>query len=193
MPDEVLKQINWVDIFIVTLLLRVYYVSFKNGLYAEFFKCMGTLAAAYLGLHYYTLLTNFLVNSLKLKSIPLEFLDFLTFLFLVLLGYGLFALLRQTFTHFFKIQVAGHISQWGGLLVGILRGFLLTSLITYILVISSVAYLRNSAHTSYLGRGLFKIAPSTYSWLWNNILSKINAGEEFNKTVTEVENSFYKT
>jgi hypothetical protein len=78
------------------------------------------------------------------------------------------------------------LNKWGGLVLGILRGFLLAGLIIFMLAISTLTYLRNSAIKSYLGKGLFKVAPATYSWLWGNITSKFMTNEKFNKTILEV-------
>ena len=53
---EIIKQFNWVDIFVIILSVRVLYIAVKNGLPVELFKLLGTIAAIYLSLHYYTIL-----------------------------------------------------------------------------------------------------------------------------------------
>ena len=73
------------------------------------------------------------------------------------------------------------------MILGIGRGFLLVGLITYILAVSSITYFRRSVNNSHLGRRFFKVAPVTYGWLWNSVLSKFSPGGEFNNSVRVTE------
>lgn len=187
MPSETITNFNWVDILIISLFIRICYIAFKNGLYSECLKMLGTVTATYLALHYYTRLTNFLVEDLSLQVIPPVFLDFLTFFLLAALGYLFFMLLREVFSRFIKTEAGSLVSKWAGLIVGALRACLFVSLVLYVLVVSSITYFAESVNRSYLGRTCFKVAPATYSWLWNNVLSKFTSGETINSTVQEVE------
>ncbi len=49
---NIIKQLNWVDIFVLIVLLRTAYISRKAGLPREFFKLLGTVLAIYLSLHF---------------------------------------------------------------------------------------------------------------------------------------------
>ncbi len=189
----IIKQFNWVDILVIIILFRIGYIAIKNGLLWEFFKLLGTILAVYLSLHYYTLLSDMMgqrLPSIKEKA-PLEFLDFLSFVVLAIIGYLIFVSLRIVFHRFIKMEAVPNLNKWGGLVLGIGRGFLLAGLITFMLAISSINYLRNSVNDSYSGRQLFKVVPNTYSWLWNNIASKFMTGEKFNKTILEVQKDLH--
>ena len=59
MSYDSLKQINWVDIFAVILLIRVCYISIKTGFLTEIFKLLGTVCAILLACHYYVRVSIF--------------------------------------------------------------------------------------------------------------------------------------
>jgi len=186
---DIIKQFNWVDILIIIILFRIVYVAFKNGLTSDFFKFLGTIAAIYLSMHYYTLFSDWIGKQIPVAGdkLPLEFLDFLSFLSIAIIGYLIFVLVRIAFSRFIQMKAVPKLNKWGGLLLGIGRGFLLTGLLTFMLVISSISYLKNSVTSSYSGKYLLKIAPATYSLLWNGFFSKIMPNEKFNETIPEIQ------
>lgn len=189
MLTDIIKQFNWLDILVIIILFRIGYISVKTGVPVEFFKLLGTLATIYLSLHYYTTLADWIVQRTPLakEKAPLEFLDFVSFLFLAIVGYFIFISLRVVFSRFIRMEATPNLNRFAGLALGIARGFLLAGLIIFMLVISSSSYLRNSVINSYLGKRMFKIAPNTYSWLWNKVASKFVSGEKLNETLLEVQ------
>jgi uncharacterized membrane protein required for colicin V production len=186
---DIVKQFNWLDILLIIILFRITYVAMKMGIPVDFFNLLGTIIAVYLAMHYYTDLSDVLVQRLPVskEKMPLEFIDFLSFVFLAIVGYFILLSFRFLFSHFIKMETTPNLNKWGGLVLGMARGFLLTSLITFMLVISSSAYLKKSVVNSYLGRRLFNAAPNTYVWLWNKVASKFMTREKLNKTVPEVQ------
>lgn len=191
---DTIRQFNWFDIFVVIILIRIGYIALASGLITELFKLMGTVSAIYLSLHYYTGISDFIRQQAFIKTLtaPLDFLDFICFMALAVLGYLLFVLLRSAFHRFIKMETAPRLNKWGGLVLGLARVYLLTGLITFMLVISTIGYLKDSAGNSYLGRRLFNIAPNIYNCLWNGIGSKFIAAEKSNETILEVQEDFNK-
>jgi len=184
---DTFKQFNWLDIFVIILLLRIGYIAIKTGLPLELFKLLGTIVSVYLSLHYYSVWADFLKARPALKNIPLELLSFVSFIALVILGHAIFILLRSLFLRFLKLEAVANLNKWGGLLLGIARGILLASLIMFILVISNLGYPKNSVKNSYSGKYLLRVAPATYSTIWNNLASKFMTGEKFNEAIIEVQ------
>ena len=182
---DILKQLNWLDFFVVILLLRVGYVSVKNGLPLELFKFIGIVSAVYISLHYYTALSDLLYKRFMPKSMPLEFTDFVVFLLLITAGYLGFVGLRSVLFRFVQLNAVPRINQVAGLILGIFRGFLVVGLISFTLAISTVHYFTNSVRHSYLGRRAITISPRTYDWLWGNIFSKFLSQEKYNATISE--------
>jgi len=188
MPAEIIKQLNWIDIFVVISLLRIIYISTKNGMPLEFFKLLGTLLACYLSLHYYALLVGLFKERLP-EIIPLGFFGFLFFIIIAVAAYLAVALLRQIFFKLIKVEPVPKLNKWAGVIFGGLRGFLLLSLIFFSLVILPLAYPKESVGKSYSGKFILKIAPLTYNALWNGFASKFSAKEKFNNTILEIQNS----
>lgn len=191
---EIFSQFNWVDFVIIAFAIRVCFMAARNGISIELFKLLGTVFAVYVSAHYYTIFSDWL-NSLlpEIPEVtPLEFMDFIAFAILVVATYGAFVLLRSIFYRFIKMEALPHINRWGGFLLGAARAYLFTGIVVYMMVISSVGYLKNSAVDSYFGKFLFPVAPNTYSWLWNNLGSKFIPSEKFNRTITEVREGIEK-
>ncbi|MCM8800580.1 MAG: CvpA family protein [Candidatus Omnitrophica bacterium] len=189
MITGILQQINWVDILVAILLIRSIYLGFKNGLFIELFKILGLLSALYISMHYYTLFSDYLGKHFNLEKIPLRFLDFLVFFILAIGVYALFVGFRYCLDRFIEAEVVPLLNRWGALILSSIKGLLLVSLVAFILLISSVDYLKDSVNNSYSGKHLIKVATSTYSFLWNNIFSKFMPNEKFNTTVEEVQSS----
>jgi len=184
---NILKQFNWVDVFFVILLIRICYVAIKNGFPIELFKLLGTLSAIYLSLHYYIIFPDYIVGRIGAKNIPLEYLTFFSFVALAILGYFIFMLLRKVFSRFIQLEAVPNLNKWGSLILSVIRGFLLISLLIFIFVIAPWGYFGNSVNNSYSGKRLFKIAPATYTWMWNSIMSKFRTQEKFNDAILKVE------
>ena len=191
---NILKQINWLDIFVLILTLRICYIAVKSGFPVELFKFLGTVTAVYLSLHYYIVLADYVRNRLSLdERVPLEFLQFLVFLALAIGGYCIFVLFRSVLYRFLKMEAVSALNKWGSLLLGIARAALSASLIMFILATSGVEYFRNSVKESYLGQRLFSIAPDTYSWIWNSVVSKFSVSEKYNAVIPSIKEDFSKT
>jgi len=189
---DIIRQWNWVDVLVIIILLRVCYTAMKTGLTVELFKLLGVILAIYLSAHYYTTLSDFAEERMNIKFIPLEFLDFLCFVILAIIGYLVFFGLREAIHRSIKMQTHPSLNRWAGLALGIGRSILLSGLVIFILVISTISYLKDSVGSSYFGKRMFKIAPATYSGLWNGFMSKFMTQEKINNTILEVQAGFSK-
>jgi uncharacterized membrane protein required for colicin V production len=185
MIPAILVKFNFLDFIILIVLFRICYIAAKMGLSSEIFKFLGVIFATYIGLHYYTALADFIHKGFLPKDMPLAFMDFIAFLGLVIIGYLSFVVLRSILSRFMQLNAHPKINQFGGLILGIGRGFLVIGLLTFSLGISTVSYLTSTVKHSYLGSKALVISPQTYDWLWSNIFSKFSAREKFNSTVTE--------
>ncbi|MDO8662558.1 MAG: CvpA family protein [Candidatus Omnitrophota bacterium] len=188
---NILKQINWVDILVLILVVRTCFIAAKCGFPIELFKFLGTLSAIYFSFHYFVILSDYISDWLALgKRLPLEFLQFIIFVLLAIAGYAAFILLRSILYRFLKMEAVSSLNKWGGLILGIARGTFLASLIIFAMFISSIDYLRNSSKSSYSGKRLFMLAPDTYVWLWNSVVSKFAASEKLNDTIILIDKEF---
>lgn len=186
-----IEHFNWIDIGVIILLFRVCYIALKNGLIAEFFKTLGTIFAIYISFHYYTPLSALIRSRIASgQETVFPFMDFVIFVILGIAAYLVFVFFREAFSHFIKTEALPSVNKYGGLFLGIARAFLLIGLIMFTLVISSIDYLKNSVNNSSSGNRLLKIAPTAYTLLWDNVVSKFSGGDDFNKTILEVQKDF---
>ena len=183
---DILKALDWVDIVIVILLFRIGYVSTKTNIYSEVFKLLGTVAAIYISFHYYASLSATLTTRLNLK-VAEESLSFLCFIILAVLGYWALAFLRKFFQRFIKMEASPQLNKWGGLVLGVARGFMLASMLVFILTLAPSGYVAKSVNGSYSGKRIFRIAPDIYGAIWNGFMSKFMPGETFNKSAFNME------
>lgn len=192
MPINIIKQVNWLDIFVLIILIRICYVSVKSGFPVELFKFSGLILAVFLSLHYYTRLSALVSVSLGLKNVSLVFLSLLSFVFLASIALLIVSLLRKLFFKLVKIEAVSNLNKWGGLVIGIVRAFLFASLIIFVFVMSGISYLQGSVASSYSGKGIFRLAPQAYGWMFNGVVSKFCASEKFNQSVLKAEKGLNK-
>ncbi len=179
-----LQRINWIDILIFALFIRLIFISLKNGLAAESFKIAGAVLAAYVSLHYYPLVSGSILSKFKFNVALIESVSFAA---LAGLGFSFFSLLRMLLKRFFNMEVVPAISRWGGLIIGVTRAFLISSLALYFFLVTNNGYLRKSVLHSFCGATVVYAAPSAYAFLWENIMSKLDTDGKMNRAAFEIE------
>lgn len=183
---NLITQFNWIDIVVVAIFIRIVYTSYKNGIWAELFRFFGIIVAIYLSLHYYSSWAKGICDKLNYPDVQIKFFELFTFALPALLAYISFYIFRTASSKFVNVEFIPKLSSWGGVIVGILRGFFSISLFLYFLLIPASEYFTKSVKTSFLGQKLIVIAPTTYSGLWDSIMSKFMTSEKLNKTVFEL-------
>jgi uncharacterized membrane protein required for colicin V production len=186
MLNDFISRFNWVDIFVLIIIFRIGYVAMSTGIRTEVFKFCGVICAIYLSSHYYTALSDFFAQLVPGSIIPLKFLDFLSLILLLIIGYLIFVLVRSICRTFVKLDSPSIINRWMGLALGIFRGYLISGIVIFTMVICGVTYFKNSSARSYFGKQLLEVQPGVYTWLWNNIGSNLIASEKLNPVVGEV-------
>lgn len=183
---NILTRLNWIDFIFISIFIRILYVAAKNGFVVELFKLIGIIFTAYVSLHYYIKLSDFIIQRLPKLRISPEFLHFFILVLLVFLSYALFVFARKAFCNLVKMEAAPILSKWGGLVLGMARGILTAGMIIVVLLISTISYLNISVRKSYSGRYLFYAAVNTYSVIWNGLMSKFMASERFNDSISKI-------
>ena len=185
-----LRQFNWVDVFVVILLIRLCYVAVKTGFPVELFKLLGLIFAILLACHNYVGISNFLASnapSAVLGQRTLNILNLFSFVLLATLGYFVFFILRTTCLSLVRMEAISLLNRWGAIILSIFRWSLLTSLLLMTAAISNNGYLNKGLSDSFVRPVLFKPAPKVYVFLWNNLLSRFMDSEGFNSAVGNLE------
>jgi uncharacterized membrane protein required for colicin V production len=183
---NVLSLFNWVDIFVLLVFIRLACISLKTGLSTELFKFLGTFASLYLSLHYYMPLASLLCRNVATKNGPPAIFTVTCFILLALSGYFLFFMIRLFFSKLVKAEVVPNLSKWGAFIVSFARAALLSSLVLCALLVSASPYFTKIVQSSYSGARVARIAPATYTWFWNTVMSKFMAKESLNKSILAI-------
>lgn len=183
---DIISQLNFLDIIILIILFRILYIAIKTGLAIELFKLLGVIFSTYVSLHYYTSISDLIQRRFLPKVAVLEFVDFIIFLVLAALAYLGFVALRSIFYRFMSLEATPKLNKFGGLILGLIRGFFVIGLLVFTLTICSVKYFSQAVERSYLGSRAVVISPRVYGLLWSGVVSKFSGKEKFNATVNEV-------
>jgi membrane protein required for colicin V production len=170
MPSAVTQiayQFNWVDLFVIIVLIRTTYIGLAKGFFGEIFKSLGVLAAVVLSLKYYQELALFFAKSPVLEPAKAEIL---AFFLLTLFSLLVFKILRLIFTRLVKVEAVEGIERYGGLVLGFLRGLVLSGLIITFLYLLSIKYLKESIETSLSAHTLLNIFAKVAAFLGQKFL-----------------------
>ncbi len=157
-----IRHINWVDVLVVILIIRISYVAFQEGLSREIFPFLGVMATLTGSLHYYEKI-GFLISK-DLFNLSPEISNFLSFVILAIIITLIFKLLKVLVDKIIKVEWHPFIERFGGLLIGLARAAITTSLILMIIALVPVPYLQKSIRDkSVSGMYFLKIGPLAYS------------------------------
>lgn len=175
---DLLTQFNWVDALVFTpILLRSIYIGVRQGFVVEFFKTLGILFISYFTLHYYSSLGDFLAGKTSIAPELAQIIFYLAISFFIFIG---FMFIRQGLFCIIKVEVVTLLKSWGGAILGFVRGIFLTSIIFIFLLVSNNKYLIDSIKQSYFANKVIHIAPYSYRFMFNNLVSKFSAEEKLN-------------
>lgn len=147
----------WIDIILMLILLRAAYVGFRKGAFVELFKIVGLLIGLILALYYSEEIGTGMASFFSLPSSPVLFI-----IFFCLLGccIAAFSFLRTIIFSIMKIELIGIFERVTGLILGVVRGSLISSLILLILVSAPSPYFAQLVNEqSWLGPRLLTITP----------------------------------
>ncbi|MEI7999349.1 MAG: CvpA family protein [Candidatus Omnitrophota bacterium] len=181
---HIFLSINWIDVVMLVLFIRIVFIGVKTGFVTELFKLFGILCALFVGLNYYVFLAAFLA---KKAHISLNFLEFLFFVLLVSLMVLAVKFFRDGFLMLFKFEASHErFDQWGAGVLSIFRALLIVSLVLYGALLTNIELLQKQTMTSVSHKLALKVAPNTYSFLFHNFIGKIFSKEKFNDEVLNV-------
>jgi membrane protein required for colicin V production len=158
---EILSRANWVDLLVVTLMIRTVYVSLKDGLSHEIFPLLGSVLTLILGLHYYGRLGSMLYGVAGM--IPLSMLKLASFLAIIVISGFILKMLKILVDAVIKVTWHPFIEKFGGMLAGVLRGMVVTSMALICLALVPLSYLQWSIkERSVSGMFFLRIGPGIY-------------------------------
>ena len=184
MLTHLIKSINWIDVALAFLFIRMIFVGVKNGFISEFFKFLGVVAAVFVSLHYYSSLAAWVAVKTNLSF---DYWDLVTFAGLWVAVMFFFKLFRDGVLFLFKVETNHKgLDQYAAGIVAVARGILVCSLTILLLLLThNGPVARMTLHScSYKIAG--RATVSTYSFLYNNLVDKLFAGEHYNAAAAQV-------
>jgi uncharacterized membrane protein required for colicin V production len=185
MIKDIVSRLNWLDVVIIVLSLRIIYSGLLKGLPIEIFKTIGILAGAIFSLNYYPALSAF-INS-KINFSP-ELVDFNSYLVILFSAVVSLALIRDIVLKLVKIEAVSALNKWGGICLGFARSLIITSAILFSFLIINNDYLKTSMQKSYFSKNIVKINAKIYEFTWQNLVIRFFPGNTFNNKALELTN-----
>ncbi len=180
-PEEALTKFNWVDIVVICLILVTTYRGAKKGFIIEIFKLLGVVLSIYVSLHYFSDASDNLLEYFP--AVGMIFSDSLCFVILATVSYLAVLALREVLRRFFKTEAPSGLQRWGGLVLGFVRGLLLTSMLLISFYFINSHYLKESTEKSFLGSRLVNTDVKAYEGIFNAVVSKFSPGAKFNQHI----------
>src|SRR5208283_3498342 len=101
MLTHLIKSINWIDVALAFLFIRMIFVGVKNGFISEFFKFLGVVAAVFVSLHYYSFLAAWVAVKTNLSC---DYWDLVMFAGLWVAVAVFFKFFRDSLLFLFKVE-----------------------------------------------------------------------------------------
>ncbi|MBP7055732.1 MAG: CvpA family protein [Candidatus Omnitrophica bacterium] len=158
---DILSQINWIDILILIVMLRTSYLAFQHGLSHEIFPLFGSILMVSLALRYYLTLSG--IASKYVIKLPQDILNLLSFASILFVSGVFFRIIGALFDNIMKVTWHPLIEKFGGLLIGVIKASVVTSMVLIVLALVPLSYLQHSVRDrSLMGMRFLEIGPNIY-------------------------------
>ena len=152
---NIFSRINWVDVIIITLLIRISYVGFVTGLGGGIISLLGITVALTASLQYYLDTGDFVANHTPISSDYAHLLCFVVIAFLLLLIFYVAEalIIRKIIT----IKSSSIFSNITGFILGAIKGVFFASIVIIALELVPNEYINSSVtERSLLGNGILR-------------------------------------
>jgi uncharacterized membrane protein required for colicin V production len=184
MLTHLIKSINWIDVALVLVFIRIIFIGVKNGFIAEFFKSIGVVVAVFVSLHFYSFLAAWIALKTKMSW---EYWDLVMFALLWLLVAVFFKFFREGVLILFKVETNHQgFDKYAAGVVAVGRGILVCSLTIFLILLTHSGVLTRMTLRSYSFKVAGRASVSTYSFLYNHLVDRFVAGEHYNAAAAQV-------
>lgn len=176
-----LGRLNWIDLVVGLIFVRIIFVGINTGFVIEFFKFLGTLFTVFVCLHYFSPLSGLLTSF---TSSPLVIAVCVTFLLFWLFLFLLCKIIRDGLLMVFSIEAQAFVDKWGGALVALARACLVASMVLFFFLLTENSYLEGMTARSLSGRYLAPVSPGVYRTIHESLVAKLFSGDRLNSEVS---------
>jgi uncharacterized membrane protein required for colicin V production len=178
-----LKSLNWIDLLMLAILIRIVFIGMQAGFVIEMFKLLGAFLTVFICFHYYAPFAQVLVGITN--SPWYNAAEVLSFLILWGVLFFICKLIRDGMFILFTIDAQSFVNKLGGALLGIGRFFIVGSMALYLFFVTRVEYFETKTMGSFSGKHIVFVAPNFYSVLCEGFVSKVFPSEKVSKAVRE--------
>lgn len=175
-----LGRLNWVDLVVGLIFVRIVFVGINTGFVIEFFKFLGTVFTVFVCLHYFSPLSALLASFTSSPLVVAVCVTFPLFWFFLFL---LCKIVRDGLLMVFSIEAQAFVDKWGGALVGSVRACFVASMILFLFLLTENAYLESMTARSLSGRYLARVSPGVYQAIHEALVAKLFPGDRLNPEV----------
>jgi uncharacterized membrane protein required for colicin V production len=179
---DLLGRFNWVDVFVLALIIRIVYNSVKNGFIIELIKTASSFFAIFVAFHYYVKLAVLISRYTRLEGSPLEAATFAA-LWLATVLVCKFS--RDGLLLLFSIETISIIDRAGAVLVAALRSVLTVSMFLFLFLLTDHPYVERMTFSSFSQKYTLSVAPKAYRKITNGFVAKLFSGQKLNAAVFE--------
>ena len=138
---DIASNINWVDFVILIFLIRACYIGASVGFGQELFGSIGALVALVVSIHYYDLLGRMVSSTLPIPSLLASAACFALLATVIIILFKIAGALLGTLV---KVEFHSVLGKIGGIIFGVVRGFLWLTIILLFFFMLPNYYLENS-------------------------------------------------
>ena len=171
---EWMARISWTDLLIIIILLRSTYVGSQRGFFGELFHIFGICLAIILGVHFYTPVSNFINQYF---FIPTNIACIIGFLAITITIYLVFIFIYALLQKIIKVEIFPAINKIGGSLLGFAKGFAVSIFLVFIMLLTPIHYITESAKTRSLFAPFFIKAGTVLYEKGASLFSAVKAAE----------------
>ncbi|MFH1790487.1 MAG: CvpA family protein [Candidatus Omnitrophota bacterium] len=154
-----LSRVNWVDILLIIIIIRITYTGSFLGVGAQVIPFLATLFTVGVSYYFYGGIADFLSDKLSFPASTGKFLAFFLLVFL----FGIVMKLVMIVVPVRKPETLILIEQSFGLILGFLRGIMIAGIVVTILVLLPVSGVDGMVEGSALGMPVLRMNAELYA------------------------------
>lgn len=166
---DILKNVNWVDVVVLLIAIRVVYISAQTGFVIEFLKMLAALTALFVCFHYYSVLGA----AVQKTFFSAEILAATAFVVLWMLVLLICKFIREGLLKLFSVKAEGSVDKWGAVVIAVGRGLIVASMCMFLFLASGQKYLRTMTLTSLSGSRILRASPVIYQETCDRFITRL--------------------